>query len=198
MKKLSSTLPNMLLSLTLICLVAATILSFVNERTKETIARSKADALERSLLEVTPPFDNKPTEEIVKVFIEGDSLAVYPARKGGELVGAAISSISHSGYGGDVSILVGLDSDGNLVNYVVQEMAETPGLGAKMSEWFKSEQGNRSVIGKNLSQGELKVTKDGGQIDAITASTISSRAFLEAINKSYPAYQEALNLLKSN
>jgi electron transport complex protein RnfG len=67
--------------------------------------------------------------------------------------------------------------------------AETPGLGAKMNEWFRSDIGNRSVIGRNPANTEMRVTKDaGGTIDAITAATISSRAFLDALRESYKAF----------
>jgi len=76
-----------------------------------------------------------------------------------------------------------------IVNYVVLQHAETPGLGSKMSTWFKNPgKPSQSVIGRDLSQGMLAVSKDGGTVDAITAATITSRAFLEAVNKAYSVY----------
>jgi len=75
------------------------------------------------------------------------------------------------------------------VNYAVLQHAETPGLGAKMTEWFKDvSRPRQSVVGRDLSQGPLSVSKDGGDVDAITASTITSRAFMEAVNRAYAAY----------
>ena len=70
----------------------------------------------------------------------------------------------------------------------VLQHAETPGLGAKMQEWFRADKNKQSVLGRNLADGELKVSKDGGDVDAITAATITSRAFLNAVNRAYSAF----------
>ena len=188
MAKLKSTLPNMFLSLTTICVVAGAILAGVNIYTTGPIAASKAAALQNAIREVVPEFDNNPTEEaFMAATSEGDSLKIYPARKGGEFVGAAVESNTKKGFSGEIRVIVGFDATGKLYNYSVLQHAETPGLGAKMQEWFRME-GSRSVIGKELSAGALKVTKDGGSVDAITAATISSRAFLDAVNRAYSAY----------
>ena len=85
-------------------------------------------------------------------------------------------------------MIVGFDAEGKLYNYSVLQHAETPGLGSKMQEWFRTEGTDRSVLGSDLSQGPLQVKKDGGTVDAITAATISSRAFLDAINRAYSAF----------
>ena len=74
------------------------------------------------------------------------------------------------------------------MNYSVLQHAETPGLGAKMQDWFSTDKGNQSIIGRAISADGLKVKKDGGDVDAITAATISSRAFLDAVNRAYSAY----------
>ena len=91
----------------------------------------------------------------------------------------------------DALILELYDTEGKLLNYSVLQHAETPGLGAKMQEWFRTDKNRQSVLGRNLSDGELKVTKDGGDVDAITASTITSRAFLNAVNRAYSAFTGA-------
>ena len=84
-------------------------------------------------------------------------------------------------------MLVGFDPQGNILGYTILAHAETPGLGAKADKWFqKGEKGD--IIGKNPSE-ELIVSKDGGKVDAITASTITSRAFLLAVNNAYKAYK---------
>jgi electron transport complex protein RnfG len=57
-----------------------------------------------------------------------------------------------------------------------------------MQEWFRTDKNKQSVLGRSLANGELKVSKDGGDVDAITAATISSRAFLNAVNRAYSAY----------
>lgn len=189
MAKLKSTLPNMLLSLTIICGGAGAILAGVNDYTTAPIAASKAAALETAIKEVTPPFDNNPTKESYKAATaEGDSLLIYPAKKDGKLIGVAVESNTQKGFSGEIKVIVGFDADGKLFNYSVLQHAETPGLGAKMQEWFRMNKNKQSVLGRSLSDGNLQVSKDGGDVDAITAATISSRAFLDAVNRAYSAY----------
>lgn len=189
MEKLKSSLLNMFLSLTIICLVAGAILAGVNMYTSGPIAATKAAALEQAIKEVTPEFDNKPTEEAyMAVTADGDSLKIYPATKDGKFVGAAVESNTKKGFSGEIRVIVGFDINGKLLNYSVLQHAETPGLGAKMQEWFRMDKNQQNVLGKNLADGPLKVTKDGGDVDAITAATITSRAFLDAVNRAYSAY----------
>jgi electron transport complex protein RnfG len=78
--------------------------------------------------------------------------------------------------------MVGFYPDGTIYNYSVLEHKETPGLGSKMDLWFTKD-GKGNITGKKPGTTGLKVSKDGGDIDAITAATISSRAFLDAINR---------------
>ena len=192
MEKLKSTLPNMLLSLAGICIVAGAALAGVNMYTMEPIAASKAAALQNAITQVTPNFDNNPTDDrFMSATSEGDSLLVYPARKGGRLVGVAVESFTKKGFGGEIKVIAGFDTEGKLLNYSVLQHAETPGLGSKMEQWFRAEKNRQNVVGRNLSGGALKVAKDGGDVDAITAATISSRAFLDAINRAYSAYQNS-------
>ena len=187
MKKLKSTLPNILLSLTGICLAAGAALSAANHYTEEAIAASKAAELQQAVSRVTPEFDNIPTEEAYRVAAPdgGDSLTVYPARKGGVAVGYAVASDTKNGFSGLIRLLVGFDADGRLFNYSVLEHNETPGLGSKMEEWFRHDRNRQSVIGYEMAGKRLRVAKDGGEVDAITAATISSRAFLEAVNRAW-------------
>lgn len=180
----------MLLSLTIICMSAGAILAGVNMYTSEPIALSKATALEKAIKEVTPDFDNNPVQDAYKAITsDGDSLLIYPAVKDGKQVGVAVDSNTKNGFSGEIKIIVGFDMEGKLVDYSVLQHAETPGLGSKMQEWFRTEKNNQNVIGKSLANGELAVTKDGGDVDAITASTITSRAFLNAVNRAYSAYR---------
>ena len=197
MQKLSSSFLNMLLSLTIICGAAAALLAFVNDSTKETIAAGNKQTLLDGIQNVTPEFDNNPYEEKVAVEMNGDLYNVYPAKKGGELVGVAVESLSHNGFSGDINILVGMDKKSTIVNYTVLQQAETPGLGAEMDGHFRTEGTGANVLGLSLLE-PLKVTKDGGKVDAITAATISSRAFLDALNNAQSAYKKAVddNLIK--
>ncbi len=179
----------MFLSLTIICLVSSAVLASVNQWTQDPIETSKKDRLENSIKAVVPAFDNSPTEEAyMGGASEGDSLKIYPAKKGDELVGVAVESNSMKGFGGEISVLVGMTPSGDLINYEVLQHTETPGLGDKMASWFKTDKNKQNILGKKLSETVLKVSKDGGDVDAITAATISSRALLDAINRAYTAY----------
>ena len=101
-------------------------------------------------------------------------------------LGAAVESTTN-GFGGDLKVLVGFDREGRILGYTLLEHQETPGLGAKADVWFqRGEKGD--IIGKS-PQEPLIVSKDGGQVEAITASTITTRAFLKAINNAYNAYK---------
>lgn len=184
----------MLLSLTGICLIAGAALAAVNMYTTGPIAASKAATLKTAIQQVTPAFDNNPTEDQYKAATsEGDSLIIYPATKDGKLVGVAVESFTKKGFSGEVQVMVGFDTDGKLLNYSVLKHSETPGLGSKMEEWFRTERNKQNVLGRSLSDKTLTVTKDGGDVDAITAATISSRAFLDAINRAYSAYSGSKN-----
>lgn len=191
-KKLESTFLNMVLSLTLVCVVTSGMLAATYMFTSGPIAEAEALALEEAVKEVAPEFDNDPIAESFKVQTEdGYELLIYPALKNGQSMGAAVESSSKNGFSGLIRIIVGFDSEGKILNYSVLQHNETPGLGSKMQEWFRAEKNNQNIIGRSLVNGELAVTKDGGDVDAITASTITSRAFLEAINRAYNAYKNA-------
>jgi Predicted NADH:ubiquinone oxidoreductase, subunit RnfG len=85
-----------------------------------------------------------------------------------------------------VQLLVGFDAEGKIHNTAVLSIKETPGLGSNMTNpKFKDQ-----VNGKNPAEFKLSVKKDGGDVDAITAATISSRAFLDAVGKAVEAYKK--------
>lgn len=183
----------MILSLGLIGIVAGGLLGGMYAITKEPIANAEKQQLTESIAQVVPKFDNSPEEDRDTVEIEGKEFVVYPAFENGKLNGAAVLGYTMEGFSGEVVVLCGFDSKGNVVDYRVIRHAETPGLGAKMEEWFHDPTGARSVIGKNPSVESFYVTKDkdkNGQIDAITAATISSRAFLGVMREAYTAYRE--------
>ena len=192
MKKIKSTLPNILLSLTTICLVAGAALSATNKLTEEAVAAAMEAELQSAISKVLPEFDNEPAKEQYKLAItEGDSLTIYPATNAGQTVGYAIESYSKNGFSGLIRIIVGFDADGKVLNFSILEHNETPGLGSKMQEWFSTDKNRQSIIGRDMTKGTLTLTKDGGDVDAITASTISSRAFLEAINLAYSIHTKS-------
>ena len=168
------------------------LLAYVNELTKGPIADANAKTLNEALKEVLPEFTNNPVAECDTVFSEKDGkkivdFIIYPAKNGDQWVGTAVEAKS-MGFGGELKVLVGFDAEGKIYNYSLLSHAETPGLGSKAADWFK--EGNKgSIKGMNPGEQPLTVSKDGGQVDAITASTITSRAFLNAVNAAYGAYK---------
>ena len=186
MKKLESSLMNMALVLTGVTVIAGALLGYVNELTKGPIAEANAKALSDAIALVVPGFDNNPAEAPESIDLNGATYKIYKATKGGEFIGAAVES-SANGFGGALNVLVGFDKEGNILDYSLLSHAETPGLGSKAADWFKKGQ-KGDITGKNPGKGALVVNKDGGDVDAITASTITTRAFLNAVNNAYAAY----------
>ena len=189
---MKSTLVNMVLSLGIITIIAAALLAGAYTTTKEPISAAQLNKQVEAIKAVTPAFDNDPVSEAIEITPEGEStpLKVFPAKMGGQLVGAAVESYSSQGFSGDIKLIYGFDADGNITGYAVMQHAETPGLGAKMDEWFRSPEGHRSVIGLNPATSNLTVSKDGGDVDAITAATITSRAFLDALTRAASAFAQ--------
>jgi electron transport complex protein RnfG len=192
MATIDSSLKNMLLTLLIITAISGTSLGFVYKMTKEPIAAAKAKKQQEAIKLVVPEFTNNPAEDVVEVTSkdEGFPIKIFPARKDDKLVGVAVETMTNKGFGGDVKLMVGFKPDGTIINYQVLEHKETPGLGTKMDLWFMTDKGNQSVIGKNPATNKLTVSKDGGEVDAITAATISSRAFLDAVRVGYETFMD--------
>lgn len=188
MAKKESTFFNMLITLFIVTLVASTALAYVYEITKEPIAMAMLAKKLAAIDQVVAGYDNNPVDDMytIPTMTGSDSLEVYPARKNGELVGAAVRSFSKNGYGGLIWIMVGIKPDGKIENVAVIEHKETPGLGSKMSDPSFKDQ-FMDLDPTNIS---LKVKKDGGGIDAITAATISSRAFCNAVELAVDSYEK--------
>lgn len=192
MKKLASTLPNMIISLGVITIVAASLLAWAHSVTAEPIAQAEKQTRVAAIKDVLPAFDNDPLTSAKEIYQLGEANApftVYPAYEGDKFVGAAVEGYTTNGFSGEIKIMYGFDAEGIVSGFQVLSHAETPGLGAKMNEWFRMEEGNRSVLGKNPAVVNMTVAKDGGAIDAITAATISSRAFLSALRDCFQAFE---------
>lgn len=191
MKKLESSLTNMVLVLTLVAVIMGGVLAYVNYLTEGPINEQKEKVLADGIKTVMCVQDLKvaSTDEVRQNDAKGKEMVftIYQIQDAqGQQLGAAVESTT-GGFGGDLKILVGFDPEGNILGYTLLEHAETPGLGAKADKWFQKGQ-KGDIIGKNPAE-PLVVSKDGGQVDAITASTITSRAFLLAVNNAYKAYQ---------
>jgi len=182
MSKTESTFKNMFLSLTLISLVAAAGLGSIYELTKAPIELSNLKNKIEAIKQVVPEFNNNPYDEMFRLPTgEGDSLEVFPAKMNGAIVGYAINTYTKEGFSGDILLMAGFNADGSIYNITILEHKETPGLGSKMNEpRFKDQ-----FKGVNPGNVVLKLKQEGGQIDGITAATISSRAFNEAVQRAY-------------
>lgn len=191
MAKLESTMKNMVLSLSMIALVASGLLGGVYALTKGPIDQATKNDKEKAIKAVLPDksavVGNK---EEVTLPDYADPFVIYPATVNGELVGAAVETYDNNGYGGKLKVMVGLKLDGTISDYSILETSETPGLGAKAEDWFRAK---GDIRGKNPATSKFTPTKDGGDIDAITASTITSRAFLTSVQKAYEAFLKYQN-----
>lgn len=184
MKRLESTFVNMVVVLTLITLIVAGGLGAMYMVTEEPIAEAQKAKQEAAIREVLPEYDHVDTAIVM------NEQKVYRAfTADNKIVGLAIETWA-SGFGGTIKVMVGIDAKGNIVNYSLLEHAETPGLGSKLDTWFKDKS---DIRGTSIANRPLMVSKDKGEFDAITAATISSRAFLESINKAAETYIKCLD-----
>jgi electron transport complex protein RnfG len=191
MAKRESTFINMVVTLLLVTGIAAAALGYVYDLTKAPIEAAKLKAQAEAIKQVLPEYDELGNSFKTLAEEGGDSLEFFPAFKGGELVGTAIKTYTKNGFNGFISVMAGVDNKGNFFGYSILEHNETPGLGSKMGVWFNNtEKPKQCIIGKNPKNSKFTVSKDGGDIDAITASTISSRAFLEALSRAYNSYEK--------
>jgi electron transport complex protein RnfG len=159
MAKLESTFKNMVLSLVIISMVAAGALAGVYILTLENINAQKLAKQEAA------------------------KLAVLAGHEDGTAIETSVD-----GFGGVFRVMVGFDAEGNILGYEILEHQETPGLGSHMTHWFKNaDKPGQNIIGRKAT-GAFAVSKDGGDVDAITAATITSRAFLKAINQAYAEF----------
>ena len=181
---MKSSLKNMVLVLFCITLISSACVGLVNMITIDPIAKAKEAAVKAALAAVLPEFD---TTEKSEHTADELSIIAHKATKSGKVVGYAIETATKSGFSGMIKMMVGFDTKGTIININVLEQNETPGLGAKMTE-----EGNpllASIKGKSASKFNFKVRKDGGEVDALTAATISSRAYAEAVARAYQVFE---------
>lgn len=186
MERLKSNLQNMVGVLVGVAFVCALLLAIFNKVTSGPVAEQAAKALQDGIKNVM---------QSDSVVVEGDtivekefngkvlSFVVHDTDKG-----VAIESIDPNAFGGNLKVLVGFSDDGEILGYTILESAETPGLGAKAVEWFLDEAPG-DIVGLNAWKNNLMVKQDGGEVNAITASTITSRAFLRAVTQAWTAYR---------
>lgn len=192
MEKLKSNLTNMVSVLTGISVICGGLLAFANNLTEAPIKAANEKALSDGITAVMGggevKVENPDGVEITRN-VDGKDLTytVYKTDKG-----TAVKSTDPNGFGGNLTVLVGFNDAGDILGYTVLENNETPGLGAKCPDWFQ--EGNPgNIIGKNPGKAKLVVKKDEPNnpeaVDAITASTITSRSFLRAVQQAYETIQ---------
>jgi len=166
---------HLVLSLTIISAVCAAVLAVVNDITKERIASLSTQKANNAAKAVLP----KNVKSLVSKTDPADKnvsiLAAYADDAHTQLIGYAVPGVSANGYGGEIRLMVGIAADRKVFSYQVLAANETPGLGAKLGEEGFSKQ----FVGKTSTT--LAVKKDGGDIEAITGATITSRAVCGAI-----------------
>ncbi len=173
-----STLKNMVLCLTLVCLICSAILGVAYAVTAEPVAAAQVAKTNNAIAKVLPEFSGDVAESSMEM--EGVEYKYYTTETGI----AVISNVA--GFGGTLSVMVGICPDGTVCNTSVISHSETPGLGAKCQtdEGFLAQ-----FRGLDPTEKKLAVSKDGGDIDAITASTMTSRAYTLAVANAVKVYE---------
>lgn len=177
---------KLILVLALICAVAGCLLAWVHKITLKPIADTERRVKNEAMKEVLPEHDNDPLSDKVEIDDAGTLWVFNVARNGGEFAGVAFESTTSKGYGGNITIMVGINASDELQALKILKQKETPGLGAKINdpEW------RAQFAGKSISGTKWSVKKDQGDIDQITAATISSRAVSAAIKSGLDVYTQ--------
>ncbi|RLD46524.1 MAG: FMN-binding domain-containing protein [Bacteroidetes bacterium] len=183
-KKPESNFVNMLVRLLVIVSVAGLALGVVYTQTFDVIAAAKQRKLEAAIGNVVPEFDTLRTVKVMPATGK-DSITFFEAYSNDQLVGTAVETYTDKGFSGRFKLMIGFDPNGIILNTAVLEHKETPGLGDKMD--IAKSDFSVQFKGKDPESFKLKVKKDGGDVDAITAATISSRAFCDATQRAYDA-----------
>lgn len=183
---MESSFKNMVLVLTSIACLSGAILGSVNALTKDAIDQSKLAKQENAIKTVAPAYDNNPIADQWETDLpDGTKAIIFPAKMGDETVGAAVQATTKKGFSGEITIMVGFDKEGTIKDYIVLQHAETPGLGSKMQDWYHTKS---NILGMNPSKNNLKIKSEGCEVDAITAATITSVAFFDAVSNAYNAF----------
>lgn len=176
---------NMVLSLLGVTFISSLSVGIVNKITEQPIREAQEAATQMALQKVVPAFRKS---GVTSVDVDGFALDVYTTRSAkNEVVGYAVKSQTKDGYSGAITMMVGIAANGNLYDVSILSHSETPGLGSKMCDVDNSL--IRSIKGRNIDSLDLRVSKDGGDIDALSGATITSRAYGNAISRAYRAVQ---------
>jgi len=161
----------------LISMTMSAALSFVYLKTKGPIEATARQKEIDAIKQVVPPFDSDPASAKT----EDNGVIIYKLSNQNKPVGFAVKTFTDKGFGGHIEIMAGFLPDGSIYNVSVLQHKETPGLGTKMND----ERFTKQFLGKSPTKFKLRVKKDGGQVDAITAATVSSRAYCDALQRAF-------------
>ncbi|MFC1452354.1 RnfABCDGE type electron transport complex subunit G [Verrucomicrobiota bacterium] len=175
---------KLVIALAAICLAAGALLGWVNSLTAGPIEETERRVKMAAIRKVLPPCSNSPDADTLVVEEDGKKWTFHVARSENGFAGAAFETASAAGYGGGISVMVGVNAEGAVHAVEILRHKETPGLGAKIIEPAFTGQ----FAGKDTRETTWAVKKDGGEIDAVTAATISSRAVVEAVKAGLDAY----------
>jgi electron transport complex protein RnfG len=173
---------KLIIVLTVICAVSGSMMAVVNDMTKDRIREANERAKLEAMKSVLPEFDNNPVEDAKAISADGEDWTFFIAKQASQFVGAAFVSTSHKGYSGDIHVMVGVSAKNKILAIeILTPHKETPGLGARITEYdFRCRFIDKDI---NINETKWAVTKDGGDIDQISAATISSRAVVEAVKQ---------------
>jgi electron transport complex protein RnfG len=181
---------RLVIVLTCISLLAALALTGVYALTKGPIEKGQREKKENALKAVLPEYQGTVRDTII-VDADNEEIPVHLAiGQNGELCGAGIETYTKKAFAGRFDLMVGFDAEGSIVNTEVIKASETPGLGDKIN---KDKEGNgwaQQFNHQNPADFKLVVKKDGGDVDAITAATISSRAYCDAVQRAYDIFMK--------
>ena len=177
------------IKLFVITAVVAALLAVVNMVTEPLIEANNEKTFNETMARVLPEAEE--FEEIdVEINPEDGAVAVdsvYAGRSGGDVVGYVVTAVCSEGYGGDITVMTGINPDFTVNKAEVTEMDETPGLGAKaQGEWIDQFQG--------LSEDKNGSAQTDNKVEAISGATITSRAVTKAVNESIKAAEESASL----
>ncbi len=184
---------RLIITPTLICLLAGVLLAAVHKVTEEPIRRARQQEKSDALQQVLPTCDNDPMADTVIGTENCIEWTFYIARRGSLFAGVAVIVTTPEGYGGDITVMVGINADDEVQAIAILDQKETPGLGANI----KTDVFRARFEGRHIQKTNWAVTKDGGDIDGMTAATISSRAVVDAVKVGVDAYLKHKDRIQS-
>lgn len=193
-------------ALAMVCAVASGILAVAQFQTWDAREQARLRDRSRALEQILPPHTNVPLEDAVRFEHRGGSVIFFRARRDGDLVGIAGQAVSPHGFGGGIEVMVGIEPDGSVRTVVVTNHSETPGLGTMATDRARrktiadvfgndrrtDEDGDRLPPNRFLDDFEaydltvttqFDIAQDGGELDAVSGATVSSRAVADAVTR---------------